>query len=471
MGNSVMDLIYAMFNQYLFIEAKNNIDTIKYYFDTNSNTAGNPLVDQLLGAIKNYDLASIDVPLFQSILMRSGKGQDEAQGILNEIFKWKRYSKDQIEPVRKTLQDVCASVILRKAGNLYSNSPSEYIKYIKGLDFQTTDREVVSVTGFGKIDINSIVAESANSVIPSRYSWINDSFPMGGYERSQLILVSMPPGSGKSLFCLSELGFMASQGYKTLYLAMGDLTFKDQLIRLSSQTFGIDFKESALNIGQVYESMVPIFKDNLDMMIIPADYITAGEFKEFLKNSDKKYDAIVCDYDSNFKSNGTQDNMYLEYGSIHSVLVDIAKEMNLVLFCACQPKVGCWSNEVIELEMVGESSRKQHHADLIITRSRIPENPNNLGIFKIVKSRRGDVGRKIYTIRLNNGRFIALPKEIFKNLKDDTEKRDYKESDINLLVEQYNKQLESINRNLQQSGIYSNTNQIKKPQDTPFGKI
>ena len=65
-------------------------------------------------------------------------------------------------------------------------------------------------------------------------------------------------------------------------------------------------------------------------------------------------------------------------------------------------------------------------ADIIITRSRIPENPNNLGIFKIVKARRGDVGRKIYSIRLNNGRFIALPKEIFKRLKEDTEKRDYK---------------------------------------------
>lgn len=363
MGNSVMDLIYAMFNQYLFIEAKNNIDTLKYYFDTNANTAGNPLVDQLLGAIKSYDLASMDAPLFQSILLRSGKSGIEAQNILNEIFKWKKYSKDQVEPVRKALQDVCASVMLRKANNLYSQSPSEFIKYVKGLDFQTTDRDVVSVTGFNKIDINSIVAESANCVIPSRYSWINDSFPMGGYERSQLILVSMPPGSGKSLFCLNELGYMAAQGYKTLYLAMGDLTFKDQLIRLASQTFGIDFRESALNLGQVYKSMVPIFKDNLDMMIVPADYITAGEFKDYLRNSDKKYDAIVCDYDSNFKSTvGTKDgNMYLEYGSIHSVLVDIAKEMNLILFCACQPKVVCWSSDVIELEMVGESSRKQHH--------------------------------------------------------------------------------------------------------------
>ena len=110
-------------------------------------------------------------------------------------------------------------------------------------------------------------------------------------------------------------------------------------------------------------------------------------------------------------------------------------------------------------------------ADIIITRSRIPENPNNLGIFKIVKARRGDVGRKIYSIRLNNGRFIALPKEIFKRLKEDTEKRDYKEADINLLVEQYNKQLESIRRNLQQSEIGRVEQSPHKPQNTPFGKI
>lgn len=193
MGNSVMDLIYAMFNQYLFIEAKNNIDTLKYYFDTNASTAGNPLVDQLLGAIKSYDLASMDAPLFQSILLRSGKSGIEAQNILNEIFKWKKYSKDQVEPVRKALQDVCASVMLRKANNLYSQSPSEFIKYVKSLNFQTADPDILKATAFNKIDINSVVAGSTEG-IESKYSWINNSFrPLNKVPLGQIILFSGAP--------------------------------------------------------------------------------------------------------------------------------------------------------------------------------------------------------------------------------------------------------------------------------------
>lgn len=193
MGNSVMDLVYAMFNQYLFIEAKNNIDSLKYYFDTNPNTSGNPLVNYLLTAIKNYDLSSIDAPLFQSILMRSGKSQVEAQNILGEIFKWKKYSKDQIEPVRKTLQDICASVILRKANNLYSDSPSEYIKYIKNLNFQTADPDILKATAFNNIDINSVVAGSTEG-IESKYAWINNSFrPLNKVPLGQIILFSGAP--------------------------------------------------------------------------------------------------------------------------------------------------------------------------------------------------------------------------------------------------------------------------------------
>ena len=162
MGNSATDLIYAMFNQYLFVEAKNNIDTIKNYFDANPNTFGNPLIDQLLGAIKNYDLASIDVPLFQSILIKSGKSGIEAQNILNEIFKWKKYSKDQIEPMRKAVQDICASVIIRKANNMYSQNPTEYIKYTEGIE--------------------------------SKYSWINNSFrPLNKVPLGQIILFSGAP--------------------------------------------------------------------------------------------------------------------------------------------------------------------------------------------------------------------------------------------------------------------------------------
>ena len=434
---NVLDLIFSCFNQYLFQDAKNNIRDLEYFFQTNPGTMGNPLVELLVDAIKTYSLESIDEPLFRSILLRSGKSPSESDQILKEIMKWKRFTKEQIEPSRKYLQDVCSSVIIQRASKLYADSPSDYIKYIKNLNIVTSDTEILSATPFTGIDINSIIADNGNSVIPSRYDWINDTFTNRGYERSQLVLISMPPGVGKSLFALSEVTYMAASGYKCLYLAMGDLSYKDQIIRAGAQFSGMNFTDTYRDLGNVYKGMCNVLKDNLDMIIVPADKITAGDFVDYVKNSKKKYDVVCIDYDSNFKSGVTGDganSMYLEYGSIYSKLTELTMDLGLLVFCLCQPKVGVWNNDTIELSDVGESSRKQHTADICITRSRI-DNPNNLGIFKIVKSRRGEVGRKVYSIRLDNGRFIALPKEVFESLKMEKEKRELTEGDINLMIE------------------------------------
>lgn len=479
MNNNIFDLLYSCFNQFLFQEAKNNIESLEYYFQTNPSTMGNPLVDQLLSAIKTYSLDSIDEPLFRSILIRTGKNAAEQQQILDDIVKWKRYSKDKMEPSRKCIQDIVASVIVQRASRLYSNSPSEYLKYLKNINYQTTDTEILKATSFSNLDINTIVAEEGDSVIPSRYSWLNSTFPKGGIERKQLVLISMPPGSGKSLYCMNELGYMAMNGYNCLYFAMGDLTYKDQIIRLSSQTTGRSFKDVSNDLARVYNEMRSVYGSSIDFMISPAGTVTVEEFRDFLKSSPKQYDVIAVDYDSNFKSNLDDGNMYLEYGNIYNVLVDIAKEMNLVVFCACQPKVGVWNNPVIELSDVGESSRKQHSADICITRSRIPDNPNNLGIFKIVKSRRGDVGSKIYSIRLSNGRFIELPKGVFDLLKEETEKKDYTEGEINMMIRQYEAQMEKLrsgfvnrnNNNLQQSQQTGNGGSMSGSLSDYFNKM
>lgn len=466
MNGSIFDLLYSCFNQYLFQEAKNNISDLEYYFQTNPNTLGNPLVEQLISAIKTYPLESIDEPLFRSIFIRSGKSTVEQNQILGEIIKWKKYNKEQIEPARKCIQDICASVIIQRAGKIYSDSPSDYLKYLKNINFQTTDTNILKATSFTKLDINTIIAESGGCTIPSRYSWLNETFPLGGIERSQLILVSMPPGSGKSLYCMNELGSMAMAGYSCLYFAMGDLTYKDQIIRLGAQTTGMSLKDVSLNLANVFNEMCEVYGNNLDLMISPAGQVTVEEFRDFIKASPKKYDVIAVDYDSNFKSKVAEgDNMYLGYGDIYNVLVDLAKELDLIIFCACQPKVGVWNNPVIELSDVGESSRKQHSADICITRSRIPDCPNNLGIFKIVKSRRGDVGKKVYSIRLNNGRFIELPKGVFDMLKMETEKRDYTEGEINMMVRQYQVQMSKINQQVgfQTPQVNINTSQPQGP--------
>jgi hypothetical protein len=83
-----LQLLYSCFNQFVFQSAKDNIKDLQYYFDTNPNTTGNRLVDNLLDAIKTYDLQSIGAPLFQSILMKSGKNQQEVDKIMGEILKY-----------------------------------------------------------------------------------------------------------------------------------------------------------------------------------------------------------------------------------------------------------------------------------------------------------------------------------------------------------------------------------------------
>lgn len=450
-SGSVYDLIFSCFNQYLFQDAKNNIVDLQYYFQTNPQTAGNNMIEQLVDAIKTYPFENIDEPLFRSILFRSQKTPQEAQEVMNEIIKWKRFNKNQIEPARQVLKDVVYSVSLSKANRLYADRPEEFVKYVKNLNFQIGDYSEMNAISLDKIDINSIIADVSSGVIPSRYDWINSTFPNGGFERSQILLMSAPPGTGKSIYALSELSFMASKGFKTLYLAMGDLTYKDQIIRLAAMTTGLSFSEVYSNLGPIYNSMSSLYGDNLDLSIVPADQITADEIRDFIKNSPKKYDVICVDYDSNIKGTGTSENMYLDFGSVYSILVDISREFDMLVLVLGQPKVGVWNNPTIELSDIGESSRKQHMVDFCLTRSRVPECPNNLGIFKIVKSRRGAVGKKVYSIRLNNGRFIELPKGLFDRLKEETEERDYTEGEISMMIREYKIQYENIQNQINNS--------------------
>ena len=40
-----LELVYALTNQYLFQEAKNNIVDLSYYFSVNPSTSNNKLID------------------------------------------------------------------------------------------------------------------------------------------------------------------------------------------------------------------------------------------------------------------------------------------------------------------------------------------------------------------------------------------------------------------------------------------
>ena len=50
-------LVLSLFNQYLFQDAKNNIENLEYYFSTNPATQGNPFIGELIKAIKESKTA------------------------------------------------------------------------------------------------------------------------------------------------------------------------------------------------------------------------------------------------------------------------------------------------------------------------------------------------------------------------------------------------------------------------------
>lgn len=471
------ELLYSLFNQYLFSEAKRNISNIKYYFDTNPSTMGNPLIDNMLGAIRDYDLEAIGQPLFQSILMKCNKTSQESSNIMSSIIRWKGYTKEQMSPAREYLEQVCARAELEKIGRLYSASPKDYIKQIKNLNLQFEDLDVFNSVGFGDVDINSLVAESEAGFIPSRYKWINDTFqPYPGYERGQMVIICAAPATGKSLFCMSEALHMASSGYKVLYVGLGDNKMKDFIVRLGAMYSGLSFGDTMKRINEVYNSLKEVLKDNLEISINPAGKISAEEIVEYVK-SRPEFDVVVVDYDSNLKGVGEGEvNMYNSFGSAYETLTQLTL-MNKLVFIGSQTKVTSWDSEVIRMSDVGESSRKQHSADMIIGIGRVTGCPNHVHCLNISKSRRGEVDVKSYCIRLGNGRFYPISRGLYEALKEESEKKQYTEVEIEIMDRQYRNQEAMISNKLamagqqyQQSQQQVLDEQAKKftPQYNPF---
>lgn len=580
-NQNYVDLVLSFFNQFIYQDVKSNISDIRYFFQTNAATSGNPLIEQLLGAIKDYPLESIGIPLFESILMRTGKTQAESKNILDRIIQYKKYSKDEIEPARKYMRDLVASVYVQRASKLYADSPAEYIGYLKNIDFKSAREDYLTSTKFSDIDVNSIKAEEMGGGIPSAFPWINNTFrPECTYPKMGLFCVSMPPGcmagdtevfladgtvetleniykskktnitvyscdgnnpkvsvaencqiskyvnswyvveidgkkeyrvtenhpfllitgewkradeltegdilmpfrttnrlsitkvyvenldvpqpvydlvnvdiyhnyavkfdetsgffshnTGKTLFCMQECLNMAMMGKKCHYLCMGDMTASDFIIRMSAQYLGIPFYEAKRNFDLAYKELSAKIGDNLEITCIPASTITVEEYIDFIKVRD--YDVCFCDYDSQFKSNVATESMYLTYGDIYAKLSELTIEYHKLVFILAQPMKAAWSLPVIEVDQVGESARKIHAVDWCLTRGREPGNLNGLGISKIVKSRRGDEQVVDYNIRLNNGRFKSLPRAVYEDLKQIDEKRDFTESEIDQMINNY----------------------------------
>ena len=310
-------LVYSLFNQYLFQEAKNNIENLEYYFSTNPATSGNQLISELVKSIKTYSFDAMGEPLFRSIFMKCRKSDAEANQILSEIIKWKRFTKEEIKPAYKYLKDIISASVITKANHMYSNSPSEYLKYLKNYDLKTSDEDFFSAVNFKDVDINTLVAESGDNVVSTNINFLNEAFqPYCGLERGQLGIICAPPGVGKSLEAMNLALWMASKGEKVLFICLGDNTMKDFIVRMGSIALGISFAEAYKNLACVYDSLRGIVGNNLQVSINPAGVVSADDIVEKVEAENPS--VVFIDYDSNVEGACDGDNMYQSIGKIRS---------------------------------------------------------------------------------------------------------------------------------------------------------
>ena len=67
---------------------------------------------------------------------------------------------------------------------------------------------------------------------------------------------------------------------------------------------------------------------------------------------------------------------------------------------------------------------------------RCPNTPNHIGVMKIAKNRRGEVGDKSHYILLSNGRFRLISSLLYSEIKNLPMKRNYLDGDIDAMERQ-----------------------------------
>lgn len=341
------------------------------------------------------------------------------------------------EVARKRRLDNCLSILdellsseiiinkdsFNEKKKIYKNSSSNLLTWENLIDRLSLDQKIKY--GIDNHKVTSVKFVTLDSEIPVYDLEVED-------ESHNFLLDSevFVHNCGKSLFCMGEALTMAMAGAKVHYIALGDLKPKDFVVRMGAVYSGASFADVQLNLQSIYKALNNAVGDRLGLTIVPSAKVSADQYIEYIK--DKDYDVLFIDYDSNFLSSAA-DNLYSEYGKIYDRLTELSGIGKLV-FIASQPTKPSWKYEEINMEDIGESARKVHSADVIITIGRVITSRNHLGIMKIAKNRRGEEGVAQPYIRLNNGRFIPLPDEVYENLKQIKDKRMFSEGDINQLI-------------------------------------
>ena len=260
--------------------------------------------------------------------------------------------------------------------------------------------------------------------IPSFIKSINKSLTFGGYKYGDLVAVVSPPGTCKTFFMINEAYNAAQHGFNVIHLFIGDMNEYDGWVRYMALMKDVDQNElvdytveqqknftrnvalSSETSSRIYMKSYPQGEKTVDELLY--------DVRKIQKSLNVHFDMILVDYPDNLIAD--DERSYESAGSIYGKLSAFGYKNRSAMIVGSQPKIGYYSYEIIPLEAASESSKKQHHIDMMITIGMYARDLNILTGF-IAKNRRGDCGR-----------VFRLKTEFSKSRMSEISELDYREA-------------------------------------------
>ena len=245
---------------------------------------------------------------------------------------------------------------------------------------------------------------------------ISDTLSTKSFDYGTVNVITAAPGNGKTMLIMNQAVYAASQGYKVLHLAIGDLTRKQVIIRLLAIITKIPMQQiSMLNKEQFKKFVVKAqnkYKDifsNLSCKCILPNTLNSVEIVKLIKKEQETknihFDQIAIDYDGNIETvisslnnntNKSGKSMYYEGSEMYNLFSQFAKQNETVVWVLSQPKIAYWNQDKIPLEGLNDSSKKQHIADFIMSIGRKVKDEPQVTFF-ISKNRNGESNKSFYS--------------------------------------------------------------------------
>lgn len=387
--NNEMTILASCFNQ----DVWSNLQSIKASFPWKS-----PVAKKLI------EVAN-DLPRLSDITLTSVLSElmvkEELTTFLDMVRQYREVkTSEEISAITKSNFNYYKKELLSTILMKYSDNPLKVIEEVKD-KIPTELASLIKPEPLGARDAQEVMETEigdSNRIFQSNYSVIRNATPYQGYMPGQLVMFCGKPGGGKSATMLEEeiLNILVNPNIKILHMALGDMTRTDFICRFTAVITQTEYAKVVIDPSKYFTPEVREAANCIDLVCLPSRGVSADEIVAFVENSETYYDMIVIDYDSNVKTkSGDSENMYEAGGELYDKLTSLARPENglaRLVFVASQPKTGYWDKEIIPLEGAGESSRKQHVVDLMITMGVAHSNHGIIGKMHIAKCRRGSAG-------------------------------------------------------------------------------